>query len=147
MKEILFKKQNNLNRGFTLVETLVAVSIFTVSLLALISLLASGISDTNYAKQKLTASYLAQEGVEYLRNLRDNEVLYNPTSGDAGWTVFKNIANLNPTYPSPDPKFTREININVLNGDEVSISSSVSWMQGSGSYTITFSEHLFNWYQ
>ena len=60
------------NKAFTLIETLVAISIFTMSILGLLSVLASGISNTNYAKQKVAATYLAQEGIEYVRNLRDS---------------------------------------------------------------------------
>src|SRR3990167_10563893 len=78
-------------RGFTLVETLVAISIFTVSILGLLSVLSGGISDTSYAKKKIIASYLAQEGIEYIRNMRDNYVLY-PSNGT--WNNFK--AKLSP---------------------------------------------------
>ncbi|MFA6076918.1 MAG: prepilin-type N-terminal cleavage/methylation domain-containing protein [Candidatus Paceibacterota bacterium] len=70
--------------GFTLVEVLVAISIFTVSLIGIMSVLASGIANTNYAKQKMIATYLAQEGIEYIRNMRDTAVLYgngNPWEG------------------------------------------------------------------
>ena len=38
-------------RAFTLVETLVAISIFSISVVAVMSVLASGISYTNYAKK------------------------------------------------------------------------------------------------
>jgi prepilin-type N-terminal cleavage/methylation domain-containing protein len=79
------------NTGFTLVETLVAVSIFSVSILGLLSVLASGITNTTYAKQKLAASYLAQEGIEYMRNMRDTFVLYSGNS-QTGWDAFN--ANL-----------------------------------------------------
>jgi len=75
-------KQNN--KGFTLIETLVAVSIFSVSLIGILSVLGSGIADTNYAKRKMTATYLAQEGIEYIRNVRDTYVLY-ATSLTKGW--------------------------------------------------------------
>ena len=74
-------------RGFTLVETLIAISIFTVSLLGIMSVLASGIADTNYAKRKMTATYLAQEGIEYMRNMRDTYVLYPGSSFD--WDKFQ----------------------------------------------------------
>ena len=46
-----------------------------------------------------------------------------------------------------DSGFTRKIQINQLNTDEMKASSIVSWTQGSGSYSITFSEDLFNWIQ
>ncbi len=58
-------------QGFTIVETLVALSIFSVAVIALISVAISGSSGATYVKNKLTASYLAQEGVEMVRNLRD----------------------------------------------------------------------------
>ena len=97
---IKFFKQKNKNkvcpakpwrsRGFTLVETLVAISIFSMSIVAIMSVLGNGVSDTNYAKQKMIASYLAQEGIEYIRNMRDTYVLYTDTTGN-DWDAFKNV--------------------------------------------------------
>ncbi|MEJ0001975.1 MAG: prepilin-type N-terminal cleavage/methylation domain-containing protein [bacterium] len=72
-------KEKRENGGFTLVETLVAISIFTLSVLIMLSVLSKGISDTAYAKKKLIASYLAQEGIEYMRNMRDTYMLYSAT--------------------------------------------------------------------
>lgn len=131
------------NTGFTLVETLVAISIFTMSILALFSVLAQGISNTGYAKKKMVASYLAQEGVEYVRNMRDNAVLY---TGGGNWASFRDnpldLASL-PSYS--DTGFSRSFNKVKITDDRVNISSTVSWTQGSGPYSITFSEDLFNW--
>jgi type II secretory pathway pseudopilin PulG len=153
MKFNLLKK----NKGFTLVETLVAISIFTVSILGLISILASGVSDISYAKQKIVASYLAQEGIEYVRNMRDTAVLY-PSVGQTAqdmWNTF--TSGLPKTIPCSDsscpvfssdfPSFIREIKMSSVSGtlDEVKITSTVTWTQGSGNYNITFSEDLFNW--
>ncbi|MBI3888490.1 prepilin-type N-terminal cleavage/methylation domain-containing protein [Candidatus Nomurabacteria bacterium] len=86
--KLIFKKTNKTNKAFTLVETLVAISIFSMSLLGLMSILASSISSTTYAKQKIVGAYLAQEGIEYLRNMRDTSVLYSVT-GQIGWDSFK----------------------------------------------------------
>jgi prepilin-type N-terminal cleavage/methylation domain-containing protein len=77
-------------RGFTLVEVLVAISIFTLSILGLLSVLTSGVAETSTIKQKIIASYLAQEGIEYIRSMRDTYMLYDTTSADNGWTSFKN---------------------------------------------------------
>jgi len=75
-----------MTEGFTLVETLVAISIFSISILSILSVLSQGISNTTYAKEKIIASYLAQEGIEYMRNMRDDYVLY---TGNSGWATFK----------------------------------------------------------
>ena len=83
MKKFFVKQ----NKAFTLVETLVAIAIFSTSLLGLMSVLASSISGTTYAKQKMVADYLAQEGIETIRNMRDSFVLYS-TNGQTGWTAF-----------------------------------------------------------
>ncbi len=84
-----FIQKNNFKKGFTLVETLVALSIFTTAVLAMLIILSQGISQTSYAKNKLVATYLAQEGVEYFRNLRDNYMLY----GANGFIDFNKALN------------------------------------------------------
>ena len=78
------KKQKN--RGFTLVETLIAIAIFTTSIIAIMSVLANGISNTTYAKNKMIASYLAQEGIEYMRNLRDDFMFFDTST--TSWNDF-----------------------------------------------------------
>jgi len=102
MKKFFTKR----NKAFTLVETLVAISIFTVSILGLMSVLAQGTNDTTYAKRKIIATYLAQEGIEYLRNMRDTYVLYTGIPGNS-WSDFK--ADLAPCNPGTgcgfDPTF------------------------------------------
>lgn len=75
-------------RGFTLIETLVAVSIFTVSILALMAVLSDSVATNAYAKKKIVATYLGQEGLELVRNLRDTSVLYQSTL-TRGWDDFK----------------------------------------------------------
>ena len=127
--------------GFTLVETLVAISIFSVSILGIMSVLASGISHANYAKQKMIALYLAQEGIEYARNIRDTKVLFSVNNG---WGEFRDTPIPPPLAPS-DTGFTRTIQKNVITPDEIKIVSKVEWTQGSGLKSVTFSENLFNW--
>ncbi|MDQ5901330.1 MAG: hypothetical protein QG580_45 [Patescibacteria group bacterium] len=93
MKFFKFKKES----GFTLVETLVAIAIFATAITGLIVISGRGINDNVFVKNKLTASYLAQEGVEIIRMMRDNAALANPSSDY--WENF--INNIDVCY-SPD---------------------------------------------
>jgi len=71
------KKQRtkNINKGFTLVETLVAISLLTISIVAPMSLTMLALSSAIYARDQITAYYLAQEGIEAVRSVRDGNIL------------------------------------------------------------------------
>ena len=92
MKKIFTLKIKKQNKGFTLIETLVAVMIFTSSVLALIAILSTSLSTIVHTKQKLVGTYLAQEGIEYIRNMRDSYVIYE--KDDTGWASFKDKISL-----------------------------------------------------
>ena len=83
-----FKQKNkkNNNKGFTIVETLVALFVFSIAVISMMMSLSRGIQGTAYSREKIIASYLAQEGIEYIRNLRDDYVYK-----DANWVGFKKI--------------------------------------------------------
>jgi prepilin-type N-terminal cleavage/methylation domain-containing protein len=84
MKSIILKK----SKGFTLVETLVAISILLAVITGAYSAAESGIKSSIYSKNQITAFYLAQEGMEQIRNMRDQNALYNKDedpSNDRHW--------------------------------------------------------------
>lgn len=57
-----------------------AIAILAVSVVAPISLAQKSLNASSYAKDQVTAFYLAQEAMEYVRNVRDN----NNLSGFSG---------------------------------------------------------------
>ena len=61
--------------GFTLIEMLVAVFVFSVSLAALMTVSAKGLKTGNQSERQVIADYLAIEGVETIRNIRDSVLL------------------------------------------------------------------------
>jgi len=63
------------NHGFSLVETLVAVGILAVAVIGALSAASSGISSSIFSKDQVIAFYLAQEAVEEIRNIRDENAL------------------------------------------------------------------------
>lgn len=74
---IFLKKQKNKKAGFTLIEMLVAVLIFSVSLTALMTMSARGLRVAKNAQNDVIGDYLAVEAVEVIRNLRDTALLLN----------------------------------------------------------------------
>jgi prepilin-type N-terminal cleavage/methylation domain-containing protein len=63
------------NRGFTLIETFVAISILLVSLAGPLSIAAKALQSAYYSRDEITASYLADEAIEYVRAIRDQNYL------------------------------------------------------------------------
>jgi prepilin-type N-terminal cleavage/methylation domain-containing protein len=82
--KILSKQKNS---GFTLIETMVAVFILTIALSSLLSLNASSIFSSRYAKNEIVANYLLQEAIDYIRNDRDTIAFQQNNMGD-GWNAF-----------------------------------------------------------
>lgn len=60
-------------QGFTLLESIVAIGIFTVGISVCINLISSALANTGIrTRNKIIAGYLAQEGIEAVRSIRDN---------------------------------------------------------------------------
>lgn len=72
----------NKNKGFTLVETLVAITILTLALGGPMTLAARSIKDSLAARNKVVAFNLAREAIEYVRNVRDSNFLSKIATGD-----------------------------------------------------------------
>ena len=70
-------KTYNLPRGFTLVETLVAISLLTISIVAPMTLATQSLGSAYYARDQITAFHLAQEAIESVRHVRDKNILLN----------------------------------------------------------------------
>lgn len=63
--------------GFTLLETMIAVSLLAVAIVAPMTLTAQSLASAYYARDQITAFYLGQEALEAVRNIRDNNILQN----------------------------------------------------------------------
>lgn len=64
-------------KGFTLVETLVAITIIALALVGPFVAVQQALNASRSARDQLIASSLAQEGIEYVRSIRDGNYLYN----------------------------------------------------------------------
>lgn len=82
-----FTSHSNISAGFTLIETMVAVFILTTTVMSLLSLTTSSLFAAKYANNEITANYLLQEAVDYIRNDRDSVVFQQVTNG-GDWGNF-----------------------------------------------------------
>lgn len=85
----------NKTRGFTLIETLVAITIFSIGIVAPLSVAFYAIRAAEVARDEISGFYFAEEGVEYIRHVRDTNILEG-----ANWlddlTRCRNASGCNP---------------------------------------------------
>ncbi len=88
--------------GFTIIETMVAVAVLTTIITAPLTLAERSLASADAARQEITAVYLAQEAIEFIRNSRDSNVL-----GGAAWLTGLDACKdalgcgIDPTAESP----------------------------------------------
>ena len=129
----------NKNRGFTILEVLVAVFIITVGGLAAYAMVQQIVFDTFSSSYRLTAAYLAKEGIEIVRNIRDTN-----------WLEAENWDN---GLTSTDwavcalTKYERKVTITPDGDDKLKVVVDVRWTERGDTHTITVQENLYNWYE
>ncbi len=162
------------NKGFSIVEALVAISVLLVSIAGPMTIAQKGLTTANIARDQITAFYLGQEAIEYIRYMRDT----NRTNGqlwtngftqciDAVCTVdttkeeldiciggigtCDNVRNDSSTglYGHDalwdETRFNREFTISQTGPAEIAIDVVVTWNMGNLTRDITLHEVLFNW--
>jgi type II secretory pathway pseudopilin PulG len=127
MKKNILIQNNNQKRAFTLVETLVAISILMLAVTGPLFYASESLKAAIYAKDQITAFYLAQDAFEQIRGIRDGNI-YNPDP-DADWASGLKECRIGCTV-------TDSIgNLYVLGLDDVSSSDTVLYMSSAGLYS------------
>lgn len=161
-------------RGFTLLELLVSIFILSVGILGAYIAIQKSASIANYANSRLTAAYLAQEGIEIIRNIKDTNLLEGLTDSDIEWNDGINelcyeveyldgqdqnaITCLDPLRPlklengfynygsGQDTKFKRKVTIEMSDPDRLSVTSIVYWQDGTKLRQFEAWEDFYNWW-
>jgi len=85
-------------KGLTLVESLIAISILVIAVLGPLVIVSQALRVSFFARDQITAYYLAQEAIEYVRNIRDKNALTQVSS--ANWLVGITEGQTKPTIAS-----------------------------------------------
>ena len=81
-----YKIQNTrYKRAFTLVEALVALSILIVGIISGFILVTKALYNVTIIQDRLTASFLAQEGIELVRQIKDTNYLKTLSGTSTDW--------------------------------------------------------------
>jgi hypothetical protein len=154
-----------LSKSFTLIETIVAIFLLTVSIFGISGLISQLITSSTLSSQKLIAAYLAQEGIEIVRNIRDTNLLkgqswdnglangsyqadYNDQSLSSYNDSFLNIENASGLYGYDSGRptsFKRKIILNKPSADVLEVRVQIFWSEKGRSHQLTAQENLYNW--
>lgn len=88
--------------GFTFVETLVAITVLLVAVVAPMSLAQDGITASRLAQDQIVAFYLGQEGIEAVKNMRDHNRMTNDPDGQLGDSSSGNLSACIVTDPDSE---------------------------------------------
>lgn len=167
-REGLCVVSHSYSRGFTLVETIIAMAVIITGFLGVLALFSNIMSSFSMIRDGLVASSLAQEGIELARNARDNNWLSKPrrpwTEGvlnsgscvdidhatlfsclsselyfDDARGVFTHTVTASPTV------FSRSVAATAVSTDELRVVATLSWSRRGIPFSFAVEEHLFNW--
>ncbi len=162
-------------KAFTLVEALVALTILTVGLVPAFQQASLAVSFSGSIRNLLTASSLAQEGVEVVRAIRDNNWFAGQPfdTGLTGGAASCDSSGCRIQYDSTSPLpldvnpplkvdqlsgtyqydsgtasgFQRKIMTKKISPHELEVISEVDWTEKSGPKNVSVEYHLYDWLQ
>jgi len=127
-----------MNKAFTVLEVLIATLVLTIGGLAAYTMVQKIVFSTFSSSYRLTAAYLAKEGIETVRNIRDTNWLegenWDSDLSSSDWQICA------------IPKYERRITITPDGVDKLKVIVDIKWEEKGEIHTITVQENLYNWY-
>lgn len=121
------KEQLVTENGFSLVEVILATSVFALLATSFAGVFLYGEEATAMAGQRARALALAEEGLEASRNMRDAGY-NNLTVGTHGLTIASNQWAFSGANDTNDI-FTREVVVTSVDSDRKNVTANVTWQQ------------------
>ena len=159
-----------MKKGFTIIEVIIAITILTIGILGAFAFISHYTEYTSISNQRFIASYLAQEGIEIVKNIRDGNYLEGKAAnnwsdgfatsnwdGEADYTSSDSLSvysgdflkidnNGFYSYVSGTPTlFVRKIHIATSTATSTYISATVDWQERGRSHQVSSDEEINNW--
>ena len=165
----MLSKKFQKSPGFTLMEVLVAIFLITVGVLGAMAVVNQTTTFIQVTSSRLVAAYLAQEGIEIVRNIRESNFLKIHKEGEGNWddgltgcqagceADYNDTALISAdrylkidagfyNYDSGEnTPFKRKIII-TPDTDILKVSVEVSWQERGRSHQVTAQENLYQWW-
>ncbi|MEE8131915.1 MAG: prepilin-type N-terminal cleavage/methylation domain-containing protein [Candidatus Paceibacterota bacterium] len=125
--QLIRKEQLNTKGGFSLIEVILASSIFLLIVTAFSGAYLYGQESTVLAGNRASAVFLAEEGLEAVRNIRD-EGFSNLVDGTYGLAVSGNEWVFSGSSDG-NGIFTREVEVATVDSVRKAVTSTVTWQQ------------------
>jgi len=156
------------NQGFTLMEVIVAVGIIITALVTVVGVISFSISSIRLNKSKTIAFGLAQEGLEIVRNIRDNNWLDNKRT-IANWREGLGAGDARAQYDlgalmsfasvplrlneqgfyqynsGSNTIFYRKINIEYLSDNQIKVTARIDWNESGRNHNLIVDTLLYNY--
>lgn len=167
---LFLRHKNSSAFGFTLIETLVAIGIIVFGLVSALTLINTSLFYLSNINDRLIAANLSAEGIELIRNTRDNNWLngddWNRHIDEDDYEVsceedsceeidldsyrdrLLKLNTVNGIYnyrSGINTLFKRKVSISEISGNEIRVISTVTWQRKGIAYTSSAEDHLFNW--
>jgi len=154
------------NKGFTVLELLAAILVISIGILTAYSVTQRIFAQTIDSANRIQAAYLAKEGIEVVRNIRDTNWVESSANWDDGLTSgdweadYNTTGTINDTYDGDFlridgtgfysysgtvTKFKRKITISSIAIDEIKVEVEVSWQKRGKDHSLTVQENLYDW--
>lgn len=129
--------------GFSLVEAVIAVSIFSIFVVIAATNFTLPNKSISSAGQEARAAHFAGEGLEAARNIRDSN-FSNLADGSHGLATNGTAWSFSGSQDKPDI-FIRKIKISSIDANTKELESEISWTDKGKSKKISLKERLTNW--
>lgn len=149
-------------KGFSLLGVIVAIFLVSMGLVAILTLANYSLRAATLSKDKVIASFLAQEGIEAVRFIRESQVDWGAwyasinsgsyrvryNSGLLNFVDTPLLINNNGFYQygsGATTPFYRRIILTKISANELRVSAEIKWQDKGQWHYLTAEDRLWNW--